>query len=245
MDNLLSEAINIQKEAEVRGLTLKLLGGLAIQANCPSWPKLAEGMGRRASEDIDFIGHSRHKTQMLEWFQMIGFELDHAVRHSQEFGINRFILVGPGKPKIDIFFDQLQMAHTIDLSGRLAHDGVTLSSIDLLLTKLQIHEFTKNDSIDTIILLLDHNPIEDDSQRALFATLMSKDWGFHRSVKINLDFLADCDAVDFLEQAQRKVFLSRVDQLRCAMEELPRSLNWKLRSKIGTRVLWYQQVEEA
>ncbi len=58
--------------------------------------------------------------------------------------------------KIDVFMDELVMAHTMHFKGRLDLDFPTIGLADLLLSKLQIHQITENDSIDTIVLLAEH-----------------------------------------------------------------------------------------
>jgi hypothetical protein len=245
MQSLLSEALDIQQEAQTQGFNLKLLGGLAVKATCPSWQVLAELMGRGESEDIDFIGIGRQRKDLQSWFESLGFEMDEAVRHSQEYEVNRFILGGPGKPKIDVFFDRLEMAHTINFQDRLGEPGPTVEIVDLLLTKLQIHEFTKHDLIDTAILLVDHDPLEDQSQSNYFSRLMSSDWGFYHSATRNLQVLATSDLAKQIGESNHQTLTKRLQDLQRASDEFPRALSWKVRSKIGTKIRWYQEVEEA
>jgi len=55
---------------------------------------------------------------------------------------------------------------------------------------------------------------------------------------------------EFLEQykglteADRQDIKSKIEKLLKAIEDEPKSLKWKMRSKIGTSKRWYTEVEE-
>ena len=70
------------------------------------------------------------------------------------------------------------MAHTVP-SGPPELDDPTIGVTDLLLSKLQIHEITENDLIDTVVLLADHDLGAGDREhrRRARRVLMSKDGG--------------------------------------------------------------------
>jgi hypothetical protein len=40
------------------------------------------------------------------------------------------------------------------------------------------------------------------------------------------------------------VVRSRIDELLKVIDEAPKTLAWKMRAKIGTRRIWYQEVSE-
>lgn len=112
--------------------------------------------------------------------------LDPAVRQAQEFGVKRFVYEHPDSHlKADVFFDELVMAHTIPFKGRLELEATAITVTDLLLTKLQIHEFTDNDLIDCLVLLAEHET-GTTIDVAYIAEIMRKDWGFCHTTEINL-----------------------------------------------------------
>jgi hypothetical protein len=43
---------------------------------------------------------------------------------------------------------------------------------------------------------------------------------------------------------ERNLILDRVRQILRTFEEMPKSLAWQMRDKVGTRVRWYTEVEE-
>ncbi len=66
--------------------------------------------------------------------------------------------------------------------------------MELLLTKLQIHDFTANDLIDCIVLLAGHG-LRTNAPRVIndsyIADTMRKDWGFYYTAKASLKKVGD------------------------------------------------------
>ena len=75
--------------------------------------------------------------------------------------------------------------------------------------------------------------------------MMSADWGFCHTFTTNLrnvpNFIAEFPAIG---ASEAQVIRSRVDELLQAIEDAPKSMRWKMRARIGTRVKWYQEVTE-
>jgi hypothetical protein len=154
---VLAEADELMGIAAQRSLTIRLAGSLAIRARCPVRSPLLREMGRRPYRDIDLIAYSKQKREIAAMLEERGYILDPDIRMAQEFGIKRFVYENHANGlKVDVFFDELVMAHTIQFNGRLGLHDQTVDLTDLLLTKLQIHEFTENDLIDSIVLLAEH-----------------------------------------------------------------------------------------
>ena len=47
-----------------------------------------------------------------------------------------------------------------------------------------------------------------------------------------------------LTEAQTQMVAKRLGDIKKAMDIAPKSLAWKVRSKVGTKVRWYLEVEE-
>jgi hypothetical protein len=47
-----------------------------------------------------------------------------------------------------------------------------------------------------------------------------------------------------LEEALSLVIKERLDAIQKAMDAEPKSFSWKMRAKVGTRLRWYEEVEE-
>ena len=43
---------------------------------------------------------------------------------------------------------------------------------------------------------------------------------------------------------ERTSILASIQKMQRAIEDMPKSVAWKMRDKVGTRVCWYQEVEE-
>jgi hypothetical protein len=154
------------------------------------------------------------------------------------------------KLNVDVFADELYFCHRIPFKGRLALDAPTICTTDLLLEKMQIVEIDLKDIKDTLVLLLEH-PLgtSKDGNKHIdldyIAEMMSKDWGFYHTFTTNLgrvpDYVREFPAIG---EAEADVIRGRVGDLLRRIEETPKSIGWKLRARIGTRRIWYQQVSE-
>jgi hypothetical protein len=139
------------------------------------------------------------------------------------------------------------MCHEIRFGGRLALESVTVPLAELLLTKLQIIELNEKDVRDALALLHDH-PVEEEDGDAIngghIARLCASDWGLWRTFTANLDSLGDhLGRYDLPEDSVRRI-TGRIQELQARIEEEPKSLGWKMRSKIGDRKRWYDLPEE-
>ncbi len=245
--SVVDEASELQDEAARRGLTLRLIGSLAIRLRCETTRHLTEVLDRRPPRDIDFVGYSSQSQPLERLFEERGYQLDPAVRHSREWGVKRLIYHSPAGHKVDVFLDELVMAHTILFTGRLEREPATVCLADLLLSKLQIHRITENDLIDMVVLLAaaGYGSEEGEIDLGYIVGIMSADWGFHRTTLDNLQKLEDAlGRYSTLEAGIRETVRSRASQLATAMEVAPKTTRWRLRARVGTRVPWYEHVDE-
>ncbi|MBI2238207.1 MAG: hypothetical protein HYU54_06755 [Actinobacteria bacterium] len=241
------EALALYEVATEASINLRLIGSLAVRLRCARYGHLMEALARREARDIDFVAYGRDEPAIERLFEGRGYELHPGVRHSREFGIQRLIYRHPTEDlKVDVFLDRLIMAHTIEFSSRLGLDAPTVTLVDLLLSKLQIHEVTENDLIDTAVLLAEH-PLSgtDGIDLAHLARVLGNDWGFCHSALLNLDKLeAALDRWTALSPDVAERVRRQVAALRHAIEAAPKSTRWKLRARIGERVRWYEEVGE-
>jgi hypothetical protein len=77
-------------------------------------------------------------------------------------------------------------------------------------------------------------------------SLCAQDWGLYKTVTINLKRVEELLMGEDLNliPEEKNLILSRVRQIEQAIEETPKTLAWQLRDKLGTRVRWYEEVEE-
>jgi len=246
---VLAEAGELIQAATDRSLTVRLVGSIAVRTHSPAHAHLLATLGRRPYRDIDLMAYSKQKRDIAALLEERGYVLDPAIRLAQEFGIKRFVYEHPESHiKVDVFFDELVMAHTVEFAGRLELDAPTITVTDLLLTKLQIHEFTENDLIDSVVLLAEHEvgPAGKDTiDRDYIANVMRKDWGFYYTTQGNLGKIADSlREFPALPVSTAGTVRDRAAELRDVIERAPKTQRWKLRARVGNRVKWYEHVEE-
>ncbi len=236
-------------KAKERGVTLRILGHLAVRTHVQNNRELIDALQRKPTHDIDFMGYSSETTAANKFFiDELGYTPDPMVAHSQEYGLKRLIYHKEDGLMAEIFQDDLRMAHTIHFKKRLELDSPTISLVDLFLSKLQIHEINEKDIQDLIVLLIEHDLGSGDRELidvAYMAERFSKDWGFYYTATENLNktkhFITQYEV---LSDAQRLLAEGRVNTILENIESVPKSMKWKMRAKIGTRKKWYQDVRE-
>ena len=242
--NLAEEGRYLVQEVARKGIPLRITGGVAIWMRASNESRVVL---RRHYPDLDLVAHSKHSLILQKLLTNHGYESKR--RFNALHGNIRLLFhAADNSYHLDIFLDQFQMSHRLDLGRRLEVEELTIPAADLLLTKLQIAELNHKDASDTAMLLFDHELANDDGPGKLNATyvaeLCAKDWGLFTTVSDNLGksrkLLPDLLSDDY----QRNLIVTRIDELRRYLETTPKSLRWKLRAKIGRRMSWYERVEE-
>jgi len=140
------------------------------------------------------------------------------------------------------------MCHRIDWTKRLEVDKPTIPLADIVLEKLQIVEINPKDIKDLIILFLEHDVANEDNETIngkYVAELLSKDWGFWYTSTMNLNkLLTLMNEYIQLPEDESKLVKDRVNKLLTMIENQPKSMGWKMRSRVGTKQKWYMEVEE-
>jgi hypothetical protein len=119
------------------------------------------------------------------------------------------------------------------------------------MSKLQVVEQNEKD-VQDITYLLAAFPVSDGDELETigafrFCKIVGDDWGWWRTVTRNLDRVAELVQGDLRHLVPAKATFDPVAQartLRERAEAAPKSLKWKLRSKVGERVQWYELPEE-
>lgn len=245
----IEEALRIVKEGEKRNIPLRLMGGFAIRLHCPNSQHLYEALERKPAYDLDFVTYSKHRPLIKKLFADLGYTPMVSMALLFDTGKNRAVYKDENhKRSVDVFFDKLEMCHVIEFKNRLELDHPTISLSDLLLQKIQICKINEKDIKDVMILLREHQIGETDKETVninYIAKLLSKDWGFWYSSTNNLkktkEFLAEYKN---LNDSDREDIEKKINKILKALEDEPKSIQWKLRSKIGASKKWYTEVEE-
>lgn len=253
----LEESLRLVEVAEGRGLTLRLMGGMAIRAHAPRWPART----RRTEVDLDFATTSKDRAAVYKLLEEQGYTPDR--QQNALFGQKQAYFVDvPRKRPVDVLVDALEMCHRIEFGPRLSKSRPTLPLAELLLSKLQVVKINRKDVLDALILLAEHPLAQDDGVDALhgpgavnlrrIVDITSSDWGWWRTVTGNLDtldrFLATEYKPDDLDLGTGEPVhfdpAAQIAGLRAAIESAPKSTRWKLRARVGERVVWYAEPEE-
>jgi len=75
--------------------------------------------------------------------------------------------------------------------------------------------------------------------------LFSKDWGFYYTSTMNLNKVKTrVGEYIKLPEDEVKTVQERVDKLLSMIQNQPKSMGWKMRSRIGTKQKWYTEVAD-
>jgi hypothetical protein len=238
-------SVGVVREANGRGIPLKLLGGQAVRLLCPLFPDRA-----RDDQDMDFACISSKKREVIAFFAEQGFLGDQ--RFNTLHGDRQmYFTTADGKTSVDVVMDRLNMCHVLDFRDRIDRLPDTLDVSDLLLTKLQVVELNEKDVHDILHLLSAFEVKPGDEPRTLgqdrIGRIVAGDWGWWRTVTMNLDKIthfAEEQHGDLVPDARVFEPAEQARQLRGCCDEVPKPMKWKLRAKVGDRVQWYQLPEE-
>jgi hypothetical protein len=258
------EASSIAAEVTAVGLPARLLGGVAFWLRCPS---VRSGPFARDYADLDFAVGKPASQRFRAILEGRGYLPDKFFNGLH--GATRLYYGAPdGQWSVDIVIDELTMSHRLDLRGQLDGPGPTLSPADLLLTKLQVWEINRKDLGDVACLLADHGLAAapaganttgantagadtagantagaDEISLARVTAVLGIDWGFCHTAERNLGKVAELAAAEPVPGAGHDV-AAQVRAVQAAIEAAPKSRSWRMRSRIGERVKWYETPEE-
>lgn len=239
LDDLREEAVRVLDALRARRIAARAVGGLAVFLRCPSAhePPLA-----REYKDLDLVARKAAGRQLTACLVELGYAAD------EEFnalhGRQRLFFWDPRHERqLDVFVDQMELCHTLDLRDRLERDERTLDLADLLLAKLQVVEVNEKDLQDAAAILTDHpiGPPGVDADR--IAALFAADWGWWRTGTETLAKVADY-AAGLHGFAAARIVHARAGELLERIEAEPKSRRWKLRATVGERKRWYELPEE-
>ena len=239
------EADRILDAVGKAGLTMRLVGSVAILQRCPTHAPLASS--GRVYRDIDFAGRKNEARGIQELLNRLGYVEDREVFVVSE-GARAIFGSASNGVHVDVFYEKLDFCHAIPLQDRLQIDARTLPLAELLLGKLQIVKINEKDLVDMIALLLEHKLGDGDVDTinaARIAKLCAEDWGLWRTTTMNLEKLERfAGSHPKLDEEQKTRLFSRANALRRRLDAEPKPLVWRLRARIGERMKWYNDVEE-
>lgn len=236
-----AEGRRIVEAAAERGVPLRALGGVAVAMTCPSShrPPLA-----RSYADIDLATTGSAKDRVVEMLESLGYAGD------REFNVlhghrRLYFWDERAQRQVDVFVEEANLCHRIELGRRLELVPLTLSPADLALLKLQVVETNEKDYLDLCAIFADHDFTTDDSGIDLpyIAELASANWGLWRTLGIVSEH-TERFALALPGFEARGEVAAKLRRLRAELDSAPKSRAWKLRARIGDRKRWYELPEE-
>jgi hypothetical protein len=242
------EALNLVRDAEAKGIRLRILGSIAYRLQCPNNLHLFEDT-KRVLTDVDFGAEKKQNRAIRDLLTARGYVPDEGIYVASEGARHAYLHRETGL-NVDVFADELYFCHRIPFKDRLELDSPTICTTDLLLEKMQIVEINLKDFKDTIVLMLEHplshqQPGKKSIDTDYIVDMMRRDWGFYHTFTTNLKRVADhFGEFPSIQASQLKLIRDRIDELLTILETAPKTVGWKMRAKVGTRKRWYQEVSE-
>ncbi len=247
---MLAAAKDIVLAGERARVSIRAIGGIAV------WDRLSVSVRtvlervRSIPRDVDLLAARNSEKEIKKIFaELPGYTPDerliawHGHHRQRYFKMDDHGEVGF---EVDVFLGKPPLCHDIDFADRLDLDGMTMAPTDLLLQKLQVHDADQKDLLDTSCLLADYSPQDGEGQRTIevgrITDLTSHDWGFYYTATSNLD--KALTATQQLDDPIRQTAAANIHVLASRIDDAPKSRRWKMRARVGTRVQWYEDVEE-
>jgi hypothetical protein len=249
-DTIQQEAMALVTGATADGLTVRIVGSTGIRLHCAGAAAAMDAVDRPA-KDIDVVVRHGDRGKLRRWLEQRGWIVDRDLLVAMEG--ERFAFSHPEAGVcLDVFVEKLEFCHTLELDGRWERHATTLPIEDLLLQKLQVHDLTECDLLDTAIVLATHDVAAGGDGDELIdcgyvAGLLAHDWGFHRDATANLERVRTAVAapgtVALVGEHVRRV-QDGVARLGEAIEQSRKSMAWKVRARVGERMQWWDDVNE-
>jgi hypothetical protein len=236
-----AEGRRIVEAAAAQEVPLRALGGVAVAMTCPSssHPPLA-----RNYADIDLATTKSAKDRVIDLLESLGYTGD------KEFNMlhghrRLYFWDERAQRQVDVFVQEANLCHRIELGHRLEAVPLTLSLADLTVLKLQVVETNEKDYLDLCAIFADHELTSDDSGINLpyILELTSANWGLWRTLGM-VGEQTERFALELPGFEAADTVVERLHRLRAELDSSPKSRAWKLRARVGDRKRWYELPEE-
>jgi hypothetical protein len=242
--SIVTDALGLVAGAAEQGLEVRLIGGIAVYSRAS--PRTRAALGRSYG-DIDLVSLAKGSRALRSYLEDAGFQPQTVFNATH--GDRRLLYHSADDSyHIDVFLDEFSMSHSFDLRGRIPVEATTLPAADLLMTKLQVAEVNAKDLSDAVMLLLDHEPADQDGSGTVnvghIAGLTSADWGLYTTLTDNFALLERALPTLELAAAERELVRERATRIVSTLADAPKTSRWRMRARVGRRVRWYETPEE-
>lgn len=245
LDELFNEMKRLVEAADSSQIHMRAFGGLAVLAHSRSDPRFFQ----REAPDLDFLVPKSDRQKLEPFFRGMGYSPDKPFNILNGMRRQIYHCDHSHDLHIDILVGDFEMCHKLPLDDRLNVDPVTIPLAELLLTKAQVVQLNRKDALD-IISLLFNNEVGEETDGCIgmdrIAWLCGQDWGLYKTTSINLgrvEALLENGGLQITDE-ERTLILKRIRRIQKTFADMPKSIAWQMRDKVGTRVRWYLEVEE-
>ena len=241
---LVAAGRRLVERAAAAKIEIRLFGGIAIWLRAGDSTRAALG---RDFPDVDLVAHRKSSRALRDLLEQEGYEPERTFNATH--GARRLLFhAADGGHQIDVFLDEFEMSHKLDLGARLEAEPLTLTAADLLLAKLQVAEINRKDLTDAAMLLIDHEPGAEGGagklEMAVLIDACGADWGLYTTFTDNLAALVDLAPELPVDAGSGDRLGARAAAVGEALEAAPKALSWRMRAKVGRKVRWYETPEE-
>lgn len=236
LEQEMRQVVEVAQKSQV---TLRAMDPLAMWVCCSRTHALVSAPTKR---QIDFAGQGAQRDAIARVFEQAGYQANR--RFNALYGNRRLNFRNVLRElSADVHLDTFEMYHHLDLKAALAQDGITLPETVLLLMRLQLVEMTDTGLRDLCALFLEHDLSvgyeKEKIDAAEITRLCADDWGWHKTVLLNLDRV-DQFAKTMLVSPEQATVVERAQRLKKSIEDAPKSLRWQTRARLGEGVRWYE-----
>jgi len=233
-------ALAIVQSAAERNLPVRVMGDTAVRLRCPTAERFPP---TEDDEIVELVARSRQAPDLERVLAQRGITPDSRFNMLHASERLRFVDAAARLP-IEVFLNAFEEYHRLDLTERMAADDVTLPLADVLLLQLQRVECSAQDQKRILALLADHDlgPGKDAIDAARIVEVCADDWGWTKTVTMNLEKTIAAAAANVSAEAARQIE-ARARRLIQLIDEAPKSLGWNVRARLGERRPWYNVPE--
>ncbi len=224
------------------GVTARLFGGVAINLVSP-WEPIFKCP--RPQKDIDVIIRSNDVDTALDVLGNNGWKMN---LRSLMFNEGRHVRAKHSSGlHLDLFTDPLHLNQTIHIDSRFKLSKITLTASDLLLTKLQAAKPTERDLRDILALVLTCRLSESEKPDLLnvkrLCDVFARSWGFYYGACLNIERIGNLlQKNPALVNGSGTLATGRLDALIEVARNSRKTVFWTLRSVIGPRFKWFDDI---
>jgi hypothetical protein len=241
-DKLKTEALRIIEAATEKGISLRLLGGMAVYVSSPC---TRTDHYSREIADLDFVVQKRKAYPLEKLLPHMGYTGDR--EFNSIHGESRLLFYSE-LADLDIFVGEFAQCHKMNLEKYIGDSRITIPLANLLLTKMQVVQINKKDILDILALLHDHEIVEEGNPEEVISlseinAVLSDDWGWYTTCMDTFDKVQKYIG-EFTKDPDQKLLNEKIELIRSSSLSAKKSLKWTVRSKVGRKLQWYELPEE-